>query len=56
MAVSAMKDRFQLNTSASVNTLVGKRTDNFLLIETLEMWVGRWKVWWQAVSSMWLVT
>lgn len=37
MAASVMKDRFQLNTPGSVNSLVGNRTGNFLLVEPLEM-------------------
>lgn len=37
MVVSAMKDRFQLNTPGSVNILVGNKTGNFLLVEPLEI-------------------
>lgn len=35
--------------SGSVNALVGKRVDHFLLVSLLKC---EWQVWWQAVSIM----
>lgn len=41
MAVSAIKERFQLNTLGSVYTLVGNRTGDFFLVDPLKFeWAG----------------
>lgn len=37
MAVSVTKGRFQFNSPGSVNTLVGHRTGDLLLVEPLEL-------------------
>jgi len=37
MAVSVMEGRFQFNSPGPVNTLVGHRTGDLLLVEPLEL-------------------